>query len=281
MGRVLRLVRQVASRSRRTARAVVVPLGLGLALGGCYDLEIRQSLGRGGEVYVATDLRFDEDMKDVFAFLEALVSIQPEVPQGLLSDGLCGAVERAIDLAPARTPPPFPLRGRQFREAGRFVCQLEVGLGNADEAFAAMQANPAMLFSPYRVVSDGPRRYRVTLDLASLPEPDDLIRLGIVAMLMDPKRRPPGAPPPRLPSPEAMADITRKYKAAALASTRMVGRDRTISLVLVAPRVVESNGQVAPDGQSVRFTFGWLELVETLLDPHVRRRTSLYAVLEH
>jgi hypothetical protein len=251
MGRVLRLVRQVASRSRRTARAVVVPLGLGLALGGCYDLEIRQSLGRGGEVYVATDLRFDEDMKDVFAFLEALVSIQPEVPQGLLSDGLCGAVERAIDLAPARTPPPFPLRGRQFREAGRFVCQLEVGLGNADEAFAAMQANPAMLFSPYRVVSDGPRRYRVTLDLASLPEPDE------------------------------MADITRKYKAAALASTRMVGRDRTISLVLVAPRVVESNGQVAPDGQSVRFTFGWLELVETLLDPHVRRRMSLYAVLEH
>ena len=266
----------------RIMRTLLAALATATAVlaGGCYDMEIRQTLRGDGNLAIGVDLRFDPDMEDVFSFFEAVAKALPETPPGLLTGGLCGMAERFAGLSPGAMPDGYTLSGRQFQDNGRFVCQTEAGVGPASAAFAALQANPAMLVSPYRVKSEGPRRYRVTLDLASIPDPDDLIRMGVVAMIMDPNRRPGGAPA-RMPPPEQLDEIAQSYKKASLASARMFGRERRLSFVLAAPRIVESNGEIAPDRRTVRFSYTWLDLTAVLFDADRRRQTVHWAVVEH
>jgi hypothetical protein len=186
-----------------------------------------------------------------------------------------------MELNPGLGASPVPMRGRQFEERGHFVCQVEVGVGKASEAVTLMQTNPAMLFSPFKMRSEGQGRYRVALDLAGMPDPEDMLRIAIVSMIMNPKGRRPEDPLPQMPSPEALADIVQKYKVAAVSSARMLGRERTISLVVTAPRIVEANGEIALDRRSVRFRYTWEELTKLLLEPEARRKVSLYAIVEH
>jgi hypothetical protein len=262
------------------ARGLILAAAACVPLAGCYDLEIKQTLRPDGTLAAGADLRFEPEMEEVFGFFEALAQLRPEVPQGSFRDGLCGSVSHVMGAVPnagAATP---PVSGRQFQEGGRFVCQVEVGLGGAEQAFQALQANPAMLMSPYRVKSEGPRRYRITLDFASLPPPDDMLRMGIAAGVMNGKPRADGTLPPP-PSPAALDDIAAKYKKASIAGAKMYGRDRTISFAVGAPKIVESNGKVSADGRTVRFSYTWLEMTAMLFDAEKRRNAVHYAVVEY
>jgi hypothetical protein len=249
------LLRGIACRA-----AAVVVLGLGLA--GCFDIEQRPTFQPGGSATIDLSLRFDQSMEDVVALLETYAQYSDDAEK--FKAGLCAAAQRFVEAKPV---PGKTLQAKQFRSGDRFVCQFTVMLANASD----LQVGDPNL--PFAIQAQGPRSYRIALNLAAVPDFAKEAQSEIAATLRKEF--------PLKISEDDLAKLWSKHIAAAVAMTRMAMPNRYVQFTVAGKRVGDSNGTIAPDGTSATFRLTFAELVALALDANARKDRSFYAVVEY
>ena len=248
------------SRLAAACRAgVVIAASLGLAA--CYDIEAKLAFSPDATANVDAGLRFDADMSEVFGFVEALAQLKPE--GALVKDGLCNAIGILGAASPVQG---VELTGKQWKAGDRFHCQASGKVGD----LKLIETNPEVS-QFFEIKPLGGKRYRVSLNLGNIPDLSNFMMDAMVKDLTGGQR----------PSEQNLQGLYKKYVSASLALTRITMRDRYVDLSISAPRIIESNGQVAADGKSVRFRYTSEEMTLLMLDVNARKGKNLYAVVEY
>ncbi|HRD79096.1 MAG TPA: hypothetical protein PK264_24715, partial [Hyphomicrobiaceae bacterium] len=159
----------VAMLRRARGRIAGAMLAAMIATGaaGCLDIDAHLQLKGDGNSAVVADVRLDQEMQHVFAFVELLGQ---QVPQGaaFLRRGLCPAVEFLTAFALGGA---FDVQGKQAVVKDKFVCSFSADLGTTEAVMGNLGPNSmAGSMGVFVVKPEGPKRYRVTLNLAVLPD---------------------------------------------------------------------------------------------------------------
>lgn len=266
------LLGALRERGARLARAgrVLAAVSATSLLGGCFDLSYSLSLNPDGSAGNNVAMRFDPEMKEVFGFFEALAELRPE-GQLFVRDGICPALELAAAFAPQL---PVAVKAKQGVENNRFACQFNIDGARTDAIFGGLAMTPAAQMGFVTAKSEGPKRYRVTIDFAAVPDFKPLLVQQMVDSMN--KSTKPGSPPVTQASVERFA---KAYTPGMVALTRMGLRQGRIEIAIAAPKVIETNGKNA--GGAVRFSWAWDEFVRMLLDAEARRGKTYFAVVEY
>lgn len=262
-------LRLQGSRLARAGRASVAIAAAAL-LGGCFDLSYSLSLKADGTAGNNVAMRFDPEMKDVFGFFEALAELRPE-GQLFVRDGLCPALELAAAFVPQL---PVQVKAKQGVSDNRFNCQFNIEGAKTDQMFAGLAMTPASQMGFLTAKSEGPKRHRITVDFAAVPDFKPLLVQQMVDGMN--KSTKPGSPPV---SKAAVERFANAYTPGMVALTRMGLRKGRIEIAIAAPKVIETNGKT--EGGAVRFSWGWDEFVRMLLDAEARRGKTYFAVVEY
>jgi hypothetical protein len=264
---------RVAIRCARLAIALCLALAP-LALAGCYDMEYKLSIRDDGTTAVDIDLRSDADMAEIFGIFEAFSELGPQA--AALKDGVCNAMPQLAALNPAAQT--YNLRGKQglsTGEGGKFFCTIGADVGTIGKLAELATQDPT---GAVVVKESGPKTYTVTIDLSAVPAIDtaEVIKMGLLAQ--SGQLAGPGRDPPR---PEVISDIADKSVAALLSINRIIMRGRHVDLAISGRRIVETNGQVSPDGKTARFRLTAEEFMGILMKGDARQGKKFHAVVEY
>lgn len=254
---------------------------MGLAavtLAGCYDMEYKLSIRDSGVTAVDVDLRSDAQMADLFAVAEAFAEMGPQT--AALKDGLCNAVPQLAGMNPAAVT--YNVRGKQGVDRGgqggtdgKFFCAVGADVGTIGKLAELSMQDPTGAVS---VKEAGPQRYAVTIDLAAIPAIDtsELIKMGLLAQsgqLTGPGREP--------LKPEVISNLADKGVAALLSLNRIIMRGHYVSLAISGRKIIETNGEISPDGKTARFRLTAEEFLNMLMKGDARQGKKFSAVVEY
>lgn len=253
----------------RAGRAGVLIAATSL-LGGCFDLAYTLSLKPDGAAGNDIAMRFDPEMKDVFGFIEALAELRPE-GQLFVREGLCPAVELAAAFAPQL---PGAVKAKQGVVNNRFACEFSLDGARTEDIFKGLATTPAAQMGFLTAKSEGPKRYRVTIDFGAVPDFKPMLVQQIVESMNKSAR--PGSPPVSKAAVDRLADT---YTPGLVSLTRMSLREGRFEIAVAAPKIVETNGR--NEGGAARFSWTWAEFTRLILDADARRGKTYYAVVEY
>ena len=270
-----RLMTGLARRTQRCARAAAMGLAA-VTLAGCYDMEYKLSIRDSGVTAVDIDLRSDAEMAELFGVAEAFAEMTPQT--AALKDGLCNAVPQLAGLNPAAVT--YNVRGKQGMEPGQgsasqFFCTVGADVGTIGKLSELAMQDPTGAIS---VKESGPRRYAVTIDLAAVPAIDtsELIKMGLLAQSS--QLTGPGRDPLK---PEVISNLADKGVAALLSINRIIMRGHYVTLAISGRKIIETNGQVSPDGTTARFRMTAEEFMNVLMKGDARQGKKFTAVVEY
>jgi hypothetical protein len=213
-------------------------------------------------------------MADVFSFVEAFAELGPQTEP--LKKGVCNAVAEIAASNPAAQP--YNLRGKQGltgQGEGQFFCTVGADVGTITKMAELAAQDPT---GAVKVAEVGPRRYSVTLDLGALPPMDtaELIKMG--ALTQAGALAQPGQPPP---SPEVISNLADKSVAALVSMNNIIMRGHYVDLAIAGRKIIETNGQVSPDGTTARFRMSAEEFMNILMKGEARQGKKFFAVVEY
>jgi hypothetical protein len=259
-------MRQAWNPFQRVGCRLAAVAAIGLGLGGCFDIGQRLTFQPDGTANIAVVLSFDKEVEDIAALLEAYTKFSTEADK--FQQGVCAAAQKFAEA----NPPPnknITLKSEQSSSGDRFICLFTVNLAKASEL---EHTDPI-----FQIKQVGERRFRISVDLANIPDFSKDAQSELLAALRD---KLPADKFVQLPDAE-LAGMWGKHVAAAVALTRIFLRDHSAEFTVAAPRIVETNGTVAPDGASVSLKLSFVELVKLALDREARGGKIYYVVVEY
>lgn len=263
------------------AHAVAVCAGA-LFLGGCLEGNVQFELKPGGTVGLEAEARLLPEAKDAVSFAEAMLAVAPEM-QRFADRPLCEAVAAAVlDESPKARD--MGLSAKQAMIGGRPSCRVGLDLGSSDQAIenlmkgiAAMTTDPKVQWTWISLKSEGPRRYRLTIDLGANYE-DGLRSMNEMIAMM--RKAIPGDAPP--PSQAAMAKVIQRYEKMLVGIYRMYERHypaNRFEIALKAPKIVETNMQ--RDGNVARLLLKNEDFIAMAENPALRKNKVYHVVFEY
>lgn len=254
---------RVGQRIFATIPRIAAVTGLTLGLAGCFDIEQRLTFDPAGTATMEVSLHFDRAMEDVVTLLEAYAQFSPEAEK--FKGGVCAAAQR---FAEADTTNKVPLQAKQFQSGDRFVCQFRINLGDPARLVTSDPKDPVEVTALF-----GKHRYRLSVDMSKIPDfsTEALAELSAALKEQFPHTLPEGG----------LAELWAKHLNAALAMTRILMPNRYVQFTVAAPRILDSNGTLAANGESVSFRLTFAEITALALDANARKDKKFFAVIEY
>ena len=264
------------ARSLVARAGVVVALAASAALGGCYDNDMIIELRSDGTVELINVVRFDREMRDIFAAAESYGALDPAAG-AFLENGVCRALETLAAMNPANPLKLAVSEGLQATEKGeQYVCRFTIDGGPVEaipERLAALP--PEAGLAAIQLTELGERKFRLVIDAEAIPDLADVRQLAQLRMMLMLRRRP-GQP---MPTTEQMAAFYASYKKATQAFADILFRDRTMQLRIRAPKISESNLPLTGNELVVRSTVA--EFTAFSLDRDARKGKRIDVVITY
>ena len=255
-------------RSRSAVARGLTAALLATGIAGCLDIDAHLQVKGDGNTAVVADVRLDQEMQHVFAFVELLGQ---QVPQGaaFLRRGLCPAVEFLTAFALGGA---LDVQGKQGVDKDKFICSFSTDLGPTDAVMASVgPQSPAGQVGVFVVKPEGPKRYRVTLDLGVLPDLSAMATMQLAGEYMKKEGR--------MPDSKVMERFQKALEAAMPSMMKLMVRDGVVEMTITAPKIVETNGK--SDGKTVKFVRPWTEFATMLVKADTRKGKTYFAVIEY
>ena len=264
--RLLTLSSRLSLAGRHATRLLAAG-AVAVGLAACLDGETTLTVDADGKTRVDYIMSFEKDAEDVFAFLKALGDVAPEA--AMLKLGACPAASMLPALVPEFKG--YKITGAEYKTDNAYACKIGFEVGPISE-FTSLIAKLDKT-NMYEVKEIGPRRYMISLDYSKMPQMSDI--------LAEVTRKQQAAPFPGQPDPKMMEKVTESSIKAGVALVRLMAKDRKSDMVIVASEIIESNGTVAPDKKSVRFSMTTEEAINLMTKPEQRKDKRFYAVVRY
>lgn len=265
--RLLKLSSGLASACRHATRLMAAG-AVAVGLTACLDGETSLIVDPDGKVRIDYVMSFDKDAEDVFALLKALGDVAPEA--AMLKLGACPAASMLPALVPEFKG--YKITGSEHKTANSYVCKIGFEVGPVAD-FKALISKIDQ-WGMYDVREVGPRRYMVALDYSKMPEMSEMMKEAI-------RKQQQAAPMADQPNPKVMEKITERSIKAGVALVRLMAKDRKSDMVIASGEIIESNGQIAPDKKSVRFSMTTEEAIALMFNSEARKDKRFYAVVQY
>lgn len=267
-----------ASRLRAAAVATVA-----LALGGCLDMIAAVDFRQNGTVSLEIEGRAVPEGRDVINLVEALMGVSPDMARHA-NRPMCEAFAASLlDDAPKARE--IKLSAKQAMVGDRPSCRFFMEPGSTQAAIDLMQKgldtmalDPSTKISYFQLKPEGPKRYRMTLDMDAMFTDGKRNMDGVIDNLR--KLMPGDAPPP---SQAARAKVLQKYDLLLVAVYRMWERHypgMKIDVTLKAPKIVETNMQ-REGANGVRLVQTYKDYLVMAERPETRKGKTYFVVFEY
>ena len=272
------------SATARRLRNIVCVAIASVSLAGCYDVQTTLTFKPDGTSAISGRMDFPRDAEHVARFygsLMQLYSSQLQLPpqaSQLFRGNLCEALGNVSQLNPVPAQR-LDLQSREYRTEERYGCAMVYQAGDTSQLIDRMAMASVSSMGVFQTTREGPRRVRVEINFNNMPDvtkvAPGLIMLG---MLQQQSRRP--GRPLKMPSPQAISEVTKDYIEASLAMARLTAPNNHLQLAIHAPKIVETNGE-QKDGL-VTFRWTWEEFTRLILKPQsAKGGKRSYAVVEY
>ena len=101
-----------------------------VVLAGCYDMTAKVAFKSDGRAHVDVDLSFPPEAKDIIAFYDSIMQLQPETA-AMFGGGICKSVELIAAMNPSG---PLEVRSEQKTTPESVSCKVSAPLGKSTEA---------------------------------------------------------------------------------------------------------------------------------------------------
>ncbi len=233
------------ARVIRQCLTVALLAVVSVALAGCFDQRTIMTFNPDGSLVFETQVRADKEMKDVAVAFEAFSAY--DTTQQIAKHGLCG-----VAALQANKHAEQPLKVRQFTDAKNFVCIFT-------QNFSSIAATDRFyLFKSQflRIVSIGPRRYKVVLDFGVMRGLSALLEAGAIAGLQQKLG---------ITDPNEVDALYQKLRIAYAAMLKIMTRNREIVFEVRGARILSTSGTRSADGTTAEFRFTWPEIFDALM----------------
>lgn len=240
---------------------------LAVSLSACLDGETTLTVDPDGKSRVDYVMSFDKDAEDIFAFVKAMGDVAPEA--AMLKLGACPAAS----MLPAVVPEfkGFKITGSEYKTDTSYACKIGFDVGPIAEFTSLVSKFDKT--GMYEVKEVAPRRYMIAIDYAKMPSMEEILK--------EVARKQQATPVPNQPPPEVMEKVTQSSVKAGVALVRLMAKNRKSDMVIRAGEIIESNGTIAPDKKSVRFSMTTEEAINLMFKPEERKGKRFYAVVQY